>query len=128
KTCSLLGFFVIWHLITLTDWFTPVLLPSPLAVLAALWNMLVDGVLVSNITASLVRVCYGFILATCIGVPLGILTGWNRHFHNIVEPIVELFRPIPALAMLPLAILWFGIGEASKLFILTYGAFFPIFI
>jgi ABC-type nitrate/sulfonate/bicarbonate transport system permease component len=128
RTMALLGFFVFWQLIAMSGIFTPVLLPSPVAVLQAGWEMLISGSLLPHIAASMVRVCYGFLLATAIAVPLGIATGWNARTGNFIEPIVELFRPIPVLAILPLAILWFGIGEASKVFLITYGAFFPIFI
>lgn len=128
RTASLIGFFVVWHLITLTGFFTPVLLPSPIAVWEAFWAMLTGGTLLPHVLASLERAAKGFLLAIVIGVPLGIACGWNRRLNAVIEPIVELFRPIPVLAMLPLAILWFGIGEQSKLFLITFGAFFPIFV
>jgi ABC-type nitrate/sulfonate/bicarbonate transport system permease component len=128
KIASLVGFFVLWQFVAMTGLFTPVLLPSPVAVINAFWEMLNQGILLPNIAASLVRVCYGFVLAVVIAVPLGIAAGWNRRLHSVVEPIVELFRPIPVLAMLPLAVLWFGIGESSKVFLITYGSFFPIFV
>jgi ABC-type nitrate/sulfonate/bicarbonate transport system permease component len=128
KIASLIGFFVLWQLIARSGVFTTVLLPSPIAVIKAFWEMLNQGILLPNIAASLVRVCYGFVLAVVIAVPLGIAAGWNRRLHSVVEPIVELFRPIPVLAMLPLAVLWFGIGESSKVFLITYGSFFPIFV
>ncbi|TCT03600.1 ABC transporter permease [Aquabacter spiritensis] len=128
RTLALAGFFAAWQLIAMSGAFTPVLLPSPMAVLQAGWEMLLSGALLPHIAASLARVCQGFVLATLIAVPLGIATGWSARTGNFIEPIVELFRPIPVLAILPLAILWFGIGEASKIFLITYGSFFPIFI
>lgn len=128
RVASIIGFFVFWQLISMTGWFTPVLLPSPIAVATAFWDMLTGGVLVPNVLASLERAAKGFLLAVAIGVPLGIICGWNARLNAAVEPIVELFRPIPVLAMLPLAILWFGIGETSKLFLITFGSFFPIFV
>jgi ABC-type nitrate/sulfonate/bicarbonate transport system permease component len=128
RLASISGFIALWEAIARAGVFTPVLLPPPSAVLLAARDMLVGGILLPNIAASLLRVCAGFLLATAIAVPLGILCGWYRTLFNIVDPIVELFRPIPVLALLPLAILWFGIGESSKIFLITYGAFFPIFI
>ncbi len=128
RSASLIGFFALWQVVAMSGVFTPVLLPAPTAVLLAAKDMLVSGILLPNIAASMIRVCYGFTLATAISVPLGIAAGWNTNLQNVVEPIVELFRPIPVLAMLPLAVLWFGIGESSKVFLITYGAFFPIFI
>lgn len=128
RIASLIGFFVFWHSISMTGFFTPVLLPSPIGVGKAFWVMLTDGILMPHVLASLERAAKGFVLAIVIGVPLGIVSGWNRRINAVIEPIVELFRPIPVLAMLPLAILWFGIGEQSKLFLITFGAFFPIFV
>ncbi len=128
RVASILGFFLIWEGITLIGIFSPVLLPSPIAVLEAAKDMLVTGILIPNIAASLKRVFVGFMLAVSIAVPLGIICGWYRTLLDICDPIIELFRPIPVLALLPLAILWFGIGESSKIFLIAYGSFFPIFI
>ena len=128
RVASILGFFFIWEGITLIGIFSPVLLPSPIAVLEAAKDMLVSGILIPNIAASLKRVFVGFMLAVSIAVPLGIICGWYRTLLDICDPIIELFRPIPVLALLPLAILWFGIGESSKIFLIAYGSFFPIFI
>lgn len=128
RLASLVGFFMIWHIVSLTPFFTPVLLPSPVAVASAFWKMFADGTLMPHVLASLERAAKGFVLAAVIAIPLGIACGWTRRLNAVFEPIVELFRPIPVLAMLPLAILWFGIGEESKLFLITFGAFFPIFV
>jgi ABC-type nitrate/sulfonate/bicarbonate transport system permease component len=128
RIASIIGFFLIWEAVTLIGIFSPILLPSPIEVLDAAREMLVTGILLPNIAASLKRVFAGFMLAVLIAVPLGIMCGWYRTLLDICDPIIELFRPIPVLALLPLAILWFGIGESSKIFLITYGAFFPIFI
>jgi len=128
RTASIVGFILFWELIARAGLFNPVLLPPPSAVLLAAKTMLISGQLLPNIAASLMRVCAGFFLATIIAVPLGIVCGWYEVLFNIVDPIVELFRPIPVLALLPMAILWFGIGESSKIFLITYGSFFPIFV
>ena len=128
RISSIVSFFLIWEIVARAGVFTPVLLPPPSAVLEAAKDMLLTGVLLPNVAVSLARVCAGFFLATVIAVPLGIACGWYRYLFHIVDPIVELFRPIPVLALLPLAVLWFGIGESSKIFLITYGAFFPIFV
>ena len=128
RVASILGFFLIWEIVALIGVFSPVLLPSPIDVLRAAKEMLVNGILLPNIVASLLRVFVGFISAALVAVPLGIICGWYRTLLDIVDPIVELFRPIPVLALLPLAILWFGIGESSKIVLVAYGSFFPIFI
>jgi ABC-type nitrate/sulfonate/bicarbonate transport system permease component len=103
-------------------------LPPPSVVAKTAWHLMVSGNLLENVWASLGRVLIGFFLAAILAIPIGILAGMNTTIFNSVDPIIELFRPIPVLALLPLAILWFGIGEASKIFIIAYAAFFPIFI
>ncbi len=128
RVLSLVGFFGVWQIVCALGLFTPVLLPAPTRVFVAGLAMLRDGVLLSNTFVSLLRVVVGFSLAAVIAVPAGIYAGWNLTARNLIEPITEFFRPIPVLAMLPLATLWFGIGELSKIFLITYGSFFPIFL
>jgi ABC-type nitrate/sulfonate/bicarbonate transport system permease component len=74
------------------------------------------------------RVVAGYLLALVSGVVLGGLMGWFRWFDDIVDPLIELFRPVSPLALLPLAILWLGIGQASKIFVIWYGCLFPILL
>jgi ABC-type nitrate/sulfonate/bicarbonate transport system permease component len=117
-----------WWLLSVSGLIDPVLLPSPTEVVAALIQSFQDGSLWINIWASLLRVVQGFLLGFAIAVPVGVLMGNSRIFRGLVEPLVELVRPIPPIAIIPLAILWFGIGELSKVFIIAYGAFFPILV
>ena len=77
---------------------------------------------------SFCRVALGFFLATAFAVPLGILIGWSRRFREVINPIIELVRPIPPLAWIPISILWLGIGMKSAAFIIFIGAFFPILL
>src|SRR6185369_1820250 len=70
----------------------------------------------------------GFALAVVVAVPLGVLIGLSSTTHGLIDPLIELLRPVPPIAFIPLAILWFGIGEISKVMIIAYGAFFPIFV
>ena len=124
---------LIWQLCSTTGVFPPALIPSPLHILSALYELLVDGLprgstLVMHCFYSLLRVACGFILAALIGVPLGILCGWSRALRDMLTPIIETLRPIPPLAWIPLAILWFGIGLRSAVFIIFLGCFFPILL
>jgi len=89
---------------------------------------LLDGTLAWHAAVSLVRVAAGFALAVAIALPLGMLMGLSSRIYHALEPWIELVRPIPPIAWIPLAILWLGIEEASKVFIIAYGAFFPIMI
>jgi ABC-type nitrate/sulfonate/bicarbonate transport system permease component len=70
----------------------------------------------------------GFFLATIIALPLGLIMGWSKAIRQVLEPIIEFIRPIPPLAWIPIAILWFGIGIKSAAFIIFLGAFFPILL
>jgi nitrate ABC transporter permease subunit len=87
-----------------------------------------SGELINNSLSSLKRVVVGFLAAAGIGVGLGIILGENVFLRNILEPVIELLKPIPPIAWIPIAILLFGLGDISSYFIVFLGAFFPIFI
>ena len=132
RTGSILIFFALWYAASLANahllrLFNPVLLPPPDAVLKAGIAMAMSGELARHILASLSRVVQGFLIAALSGVLIGTLVGRSRVLEDLVEPTVELLRPIPPLAFLPMMVLWFGIGEASKVGFIAYAAFFPIF-
>jgi ABC-type nitrate/sulfonate/bicarbonate transport system permease component len=82
----------------------------------------------NHILYSLYRVAWGFSIACALGIPLGLLMGWFPLFHRLLSPIVELIRPIPPLAWIPIAIVWLGIGMRSAAFIIFLGAFFPVLL
>lgn len=107
--------------------FNPILLPSPLAVLIAGVELARTGELQRDILASLSRVLQGFGVAAVSGVAVGLAVGTWRPLERLVEPMIELLRPIPPLAFLPMMVLWFGIGETSKIVFIAYAAFFPVF-
>jgi ABC-type nitrate/sulfonate/bicarbonate transport system permease component len=88
--------------------------------------MISDGSLIKHTLASLQRVLIGFILAFLLAMPFGLFMGMSVTFRKAFDPLVELLRPIPPIAIIPISILWFGIGETSKIFIITYASFFPI--
>lgn len=125
---SISGIVGLWQLATGLGWINPVLLPSPLDIARAFWTSLMDGTLLQNVIASLVRVVEGFLLAFVVAVPMGVAMGLSRTLGGLCDPLLELLRPIPPIAVIPLAILWFGIGEFSKVWIIAYGAFFPILL
>jgi ABC-type nitrate/sulfonate/bicarbonate transport system permease component len=132
RSVSIVGFFVLWYaasLINLHVWrmFNPTLLPTPYDVLVAAVELTKSGELPRDIAASLYRVVLGFLVAAVLGVGLGTLIGRSRTIEKLIEPALELMRPIPPLAFLPVFVLWFGIGESSKVAFITYSAFFPIY-
>ena len=104
------------------------ILPSPGATASTLWSLMQTGDLFIHASASLSRVLSAWALAAVIAIPLGLIQGSNRRFESVFDPVVELFRPISPLAWIPLAILWFGIGESGKIFIICIATFFPILL
>ncbi len=103
-------------------------LPGPVTVAAAGAEMLAEGALLADIGASLGRVAVGFCIASVLGVGLGVLTGVAGRAGEPARAVLELLRPIPPIAWVPLAILWFGLGDRAAWFIVFVGAFFPIYI
>jgi NitT/TauT family transport system permease protein/sulfonate transport system permease protein len=128
---SLLGlatFIGVWQLVVGLGLVESFLLPSPWLVLQAIIELGREGSLLTHIWASLQRVLIGFALATVIGLTLGFLTGAIRPVAELIKPVVEALRPIPPLAWIPLAIVWFGIGDAPSYFLVFIGAVFPVFV
>lgn len=108
--------------------YTRLLLPPPATVLASLVEMVRSGYLLDNVSISILRVVSGFLLAALIAVPLGIAMAISATIHNLTEPLVRLLSPIPGVAWVPLAILWFGLGDQAAIFIITIGSIFPILL
>jgi ABC-type nitrate/sulfonate/bicarbonate transport system permease component len=101
------------------------LLPPPAFALDEFWALFRSGDLFVHTGTSLARVFSAWTLTGAIAIPLGLAMGWSRRFEQVVDPFVEIFRPISPLAWIPLAILWFGIGEAGKVFVVCIATFFP---
>src|SRR5215472_5437878 len=125
---SLVAGIGLWWAAVATGFANPVLMPPPDAVLRAIVEMIVEGTLPVHIGVSLARALGGFLLAAVIGVPIGILLGRSARAFAVIDPWIELARPVPPIAVLPLVVLWFGIGETSKLVVVFYGALFPILV
>jgi len=121
-------FLATWQAIIAFGWVDAFLLPSPLQVTRAILDMVVDGSLWGHIGASLQRVLIGFALATFVGLTLGFLCGAVPWVADLFKPLIEGLRPIPPLAWIPLAIVWFGIGNAPSYFLVFIGAVFPVFV
>lgn len=101
------------------------LLPPPAVAAQTFYSLMVSGELFIHASMSLMRVFSAWIIAGCIAIPLGLAMGRSQRFERVIDPFVELFRPVSPLAWIPLAILWFGINEAGKIFIVCIAAFFP---
>jgi ABC-type nitrate/sulfonate/bicarbonate transport system permease component len=109
------------------NWVNPNLLPSPMDVIRSGIETARTGELQGDITASLSRVGEGFVIAALCGVLAAFLVTVCKPVAFFVEPLIEILRPIPPLAFLPMLVLWFGIGEFSKVSFIAYSAFFPVF-
>lgn len=104
------------------------LLPGPWAVLMAILDLLRHGLLLKYVVASLFRVTWGFLLAALLAIPLGLIIGWHRRAELAVNPLAQILRPISPLAWIPLAILWFGVGDLAAIFLIFVGCFFPLLL
>ena len=124
---SLLVGFGIWHLLS-TFVFNPFLIPPPLVVFKTAIPMLLSGEILADVTISLKRVLVGFVTGSFAAIVLGVLLGRIRLLHELFDPIIELLRYLSPTAMIPIAVIWFGIGEMSKYFLIFWGTFFIVLI
>ena len=119
---------VVWEFVAAVIIHYPFILPAPTDVLAAFIDFLDDGTLLLDLEASLTHFAIGLGAALIIGIPLGIMMGWNRRLDAFLDPLIELLRPIPPLAWIPFAIIWFGLTAWSAGFVIFMGAVFPIIL
>jgi NitT/TauT family transport system permease protein len=118
---------LVWELACKTGWLETAILPPPRDVIVTLIRLIGSGELLQDAAISLWRVFVGFVLASVFGISLGVMTGLSQHFKEYTAPVLELLRPIPPVAFVPISVLWFGIGNGPAYFLVTFGAFFPIF-
>lgn len=119
---------VLWQLSYINQNVNFAVIPPPSKIIEAFITGLSSGVLVTNAIASLSRVILGFIFAAAVGIGLGLLLGYYTSLKPLIEPIIELLRPIPPIAWIPIAIIIFGLGNTPAYFIVFIGAFFPIYL
>jgi NitT/TauT family transport system permease protein len=116
--------FLLWLLLSYGGFADASFFPSPTAVLTAFWKTLVDGRLLKHIWASLLVINIGFVISSLIAVPLGLLMGGFPLVRALFEPIINFVRYLPVTAMIPLLILWVGIGIEQKITVIVIGTFF----
>ncbi|GAA3847400.1 ABC transporter permease [[Pseudomonas] carboxydohydrogena] len=136
---------VVWQAFSSAHILSPIILPGPLAVIQKWWayllpplprNPLTDswlswalsGELPLDAFASFQRVVVGFLIGAGLALPLGLLMGANDKIYRLFNPLIEVLRPIPPIAYIPLAILWFGLGNPPAYFLISIGAFFPVLL
>ncbi|CAN7308695.1 aliphatic sulfonate ABC transporter permease SsuC [Rhizobium rhizogenes] len=117
-----------WQLGCSVGWISTRIMPSPAAVVLAFWQTTISGQLPHNILVSAGRAFAGLLVGGSLGFLLGIANGVSRLSEKLTDTTLQMLRTIPHLAMVPLVILWFGIGEESKLFLTALGVLFPIYL
>jgi NitT/TauT family transport system permease protein len=125
-TLAVLGAAAVYEAMARSGYFAPALLPTLPTIGRTLTAMVVDGSMLEHAAFTLYRVMFGFGLAVVVGLPLGILMGRFQRVENFFLPLVSALMPIPSFALVPLFILWFGIGNLTTILIVFYAATFPM--
>jgi NitT/TauT family transport system permease protein len=138
-----LAILAVWQWLSMQAIVSPHILPAPTAVLTKWWEYLMptetfdparsgylawmfSGELLRDAYASLYRVTMGFFIGAALALPLGLMMGANDRIYQLFNPLIQVLRPIPPIAFIPLSILWFGLGNPPAIFLIVIGAFFPI--
>lgn len=118
----------IWELLARGGWISPQVLPAPSTVASTAWNLVGDGRLFTDLGVSLLRAAAGLAIGGSIGFALGIAVGFSRLAEALLDRPIQMIRAIPFLALLPLVIIWFGVDEGGKIFLVALAVVFPIYI
>ncbi len=118
----------VWMMLEKQGTLNPVILPAPDKVFETFVSLLAKQTLIQHMSVSLARVLKGYILASVAGIILGIVIGLFEHARRFTDLLIQIIKPIPPIAWIPLVILWFGIGETGKVFLIFLGGFFTILI
>ncbi|MEN3112707.1 aliphatic sulfonate ABC transporter permease SsuC [Uliginosibacterium paludis] len=119
---------ILWQLLAQTGVISVRVLPSPASIVRAAWTLTASGELLQHVIVSSRRALTGFAIGGGLGLLLGLATGSSRRLELLLDTSLQMLRNIPPLALIPLVILWFGIDEAAKLFIVAIGVFFPLYL
>ncbi len=122
------GLMTIWQVAASLGWLSTRVLPAPSEVIKAAWALTVSGELWTHVKVSAWRALAGLSIGGGLGLALGLLTGSVKFFETLLDSTIQMVRNIPALALIPLVILWFGIDESAKLFLIAVSVFFPLYI
>jgi NitT/TauT family transport system permease protein/sulfonate transport system permease protein len=122
------SFCLAWQLLSQSGWVNRAMLPSPTTVAQSGWLLVTNGELLMHLFWSVARAGAGFAIGSALAVVLGVAMARARLLDEIFNPLLQMFRAVPSLAFVPLAIFWLGIGEASKIFLIAWGVFFPVWV
>jgi len=123
-----IGLIVAWQVASSLGWLSTRVLPAPVDVVKAAWTLTASGELWVHVKISAGRALAGLAVGGGLGLALGLLTGSVRFFETLLDSTIQMVRNIPALALIPLVILWFGIDESAKVFLIAVSVFFPIYL
>lgn len=121
-------FLILWEILSRSGLVSIALFPPPSTVAIALWQMIISGTLFSDLTDSLWRLITGLFLGSLFGIAIGLSTGRNKVLEKIFSPIIQILRPLPPVAIIPLVIVWFGIDNGAKIFSIAFAVFFPVWL
>lgn len=127
-TGLLIVLIAVWQCASAFGYINPIVLPSPLSIAECFVSLLRDGTLLQNLLISSKRVLTGYVISAVLAVVLGIWIGLSPRFKRMRDLIIQILKPIPPISWIPLVILWFGIGESSKVFLIFIGGFFTILV
>ena len=119
---------IVWQIASQTGWLSTRILPSPEAIVITFWKLSASGELWQHLAISSWRAAVGFSIGGSIGLILGLITGMSRLGERLLDTSVQMLRNVPHLALIPLVILWFGIDESAKIFLVALGTLFPIYL
>lgn len=119
---------IVWEIVAVNGLVNPSLFPPPTKVAHALIGLMRSGVLLSDLQTSVWRLIAGLALGSLLGVAVGLMTGRMNAVAVILTPIIQLIRPLPPVALIPLIIVWFGIGDGAKIISIAFAVFFPVWI
>ncbi|WP_198969909.1 aliphatic sulfonate ABC transporter permease SsuC [Xylophilus sp. ASV27] len=122
------GLIAFWQIAASLGWLSSRVLPAPADVARAAWSLSASGELWTHVRVSAGRALAGLAVGGGLGLALGLLTGSVRFFETLLDSTIQMVRNIPALALIPLVIIWFGIDESAKLFLISVSVFFPIYL
>ncbi len=123
-----LALLLVWQGFSMLGWINHRVLPAPLAVLVSGWELLISGDLFRHLASSFGRAASGFLIGGGLGLVLGLIAGLSRFGEALFDTTLQMLRNIPPLAILPLVILWFGIDESAKVFLVAFGTLFPVYL
>jgi ABC-type nitrate/sulfonate/bicarbonate transport system permease component len=119
---------ILWEIAAAYAIFPPMSFPRFSAIIATWWRLLISGELLGEVLPSLWRMFAGYFIGVVLGVAVGVLMSYVRFFYNLLEPITEILRPIPSPAYLPIMILFLGIDDEMKIFMIAFASFFPVLL